>query len=84
MLLKRLIMLLVKALITVTIRQWTKLRQRSNRYSILFLKAIGNGQWELFEKKNAIWHASYSYPIPYLHEYQTYTKACVYFSFLST
>lgn len=50
MLLKVLIMLLEKALITVTVRQLTKLRQRSNRYSILFLKAIGNAQWELFEK----------------------------------
>lgn len=42
MLLKVLIMLLVKTLITVSVRQWTKLRQKSNRYSILFLKAIGN------------------------------------------
>lgn len=81
MLLKVLIILLEKALITVTIRQWTKLRQRNKRYSILFLKAIGNGQWGLFEKKNAVRHASRSYAhtipsrIPYLHK-----SMCVFFS----
>lgn len=79
MLLKVLIMLLEKALITVTVRQSTKLRQRSNRYSILFLKAIGNAQWELFEKM-MYGKPLIATPLPYLHEYHTYTKACVYFS----
>lgn len=84
MLLKVLIMLLVKNLITVTIRhQWAKLRQRSNRYSILFLKATGNGQWELFEKM-LCGSPLIASRIPYLHKYHTYTKACVYFSFPST
>lgn len=78
MLLKVLIMLLVKTLITVSVRQWTKLRQKSNRYSIMFLKAIGNVQWELFEKM-LYGTPLVDTPILYLHEYHTYTKACVYF-----